>query len=97
MNLVILKRNSICLLAVRLTLSAIHLGIYAVVLRSNKYLNPISMSQCGRDQLYNPHTGLCMDYQCERPSCAPLIIKHGSATCTGNKEGDSCTITCSSG
>ncbi|XP_064650054.1 pappalysin-1-like [Lineus longissimus] len=75
-----------------------HIAISGVALRSYKYLDPITIKGCQDNELFNPQTGSCVAYaNCKRPLCGLYAVKHGEARCTGQEDGDVCTISCDQG
>lgn len=88
---------AMCSSGVLLTLHNPGIAISAVAGRSAR-LDVLQVAQCGREGLlYNPGTGLCIDYQCERSTCQEPRIKNANIECNGHGEGDSCSVTCQKG
>ncbi|XP_071495915.1 pappalysin-1-like [Diadema antillarum] len=79
---------------VRIQLSSPQIAISGVRLRSLVNFNPIALSECTGHQVFNPALGRCVDYQCERPTCATPTFPFADVTCSGLNEGDVCEVNC---
>ena len=89
--------KSVSLTGVRLSFRSHNISIAAVRLRSSRHLDPVTVASCGRQEVYNPHTGLCLASNCTRPPCHSPNVSHGRVLCTGEAEGDVCVVTCDDG
>nr|XP_006817135.1 PREDICTED: pappalysin-1-like [Saccoglossus kowalevskii] len=87
--------------AVLIKFTSPNIAISAVALRSHNGLDPITLAGCHPGELYNPATKQCTSYQCKKPMCNKLTIKHASSDCQDNDkdyvEGDICKVKCING
>ncbi|ESO86337.1 hypothetical protein LOTGIDRAFT_167151 [Lottia gigantea] len=82
---------------VRLTFTSFNISISAVRLRSYKYLDPITIASCTKDELFNPRSGHCVSHDSQLTTCPPYLLDHSTVLCTGHSDGDECSITCIEG
>ncbi|XP_062340727.1 pappalysin-1-like [Osmerus eperlanus] len=74
-------------------------AISGVGLRSFQYFDPITISGCQSNEIYNPVGQSCVHYSCEAIDCQEPPIRNAELKCSslGYFNGARCTITCNSG
>ncbi|KAL3870492.1 hypothetical protein ACJMK2_038547, partial [Sinanodonta woodiana] len=83
---------------VRIRFSYFNISISGLKVRSSNALNPVMISSCRDQELYDPRTGRCVPSTCSSHSnCDDFMIKYGVADCSGNHDGAVCKITCNDG
>uniref|UniRef100_A0A8C7SCY6 Pregnancy-associated plasma protein A, pappalysin 1a n=1 Tax=Oncorhynchus mykiss TaxID=8022 RepID=A0A8C7SCY6_ONCMY len=74
-------------------------AISGVGLRSFQFFDPITISGCQSNEIYNPMGQSCVHYSCEAINCQEPLIRNAELKCSslGFFNGARCTITCNSG
>uniref|UniRef100_A0A672PB06 Pappalysin-1-like n=1 Tax=Sinocyclocheilus grahami TaxID=75366 RepID=A0A672PB06_SINGR len=74
-------------------------AISGVGLRSFQFFDPITISGCQSNEIYNPMGQSCVHYSCEAIDCQEPLIRNAEVQCSdsGYFNGASCTVTCNSG
>ncbi|XP_010876234.3 pregnancy-associated plasma protein A, pappalysin 1a [Esox lucius] len=74
-------------------------AISGVGLRSFQFFDPITISGCQSNEIYNPMGQSCVHYSCEAIDCQEPLIRNAELKCSsqGFYNGARCTITCNSG
>uniref|UniRef100_A0A8C7FD39 Pappalysin-1 n=1 Tax=Oncorhynchus kisutch TaxID=8019 RepID=A0A8C7FD39_ONCKI len=74
-------------------------AISGVGLRSFQFFDPITISGCQSNEIYNPMGQSCVHYSCEAIDCQEPLIRNAELKCSslGFFNGARCTITCNSG
>ncbi|CAB1318528.1 unnamed protein product [Coregonus sp. 'balchen'] len=74
-------------------------AISGVGLRSFQFFDPITISGCQSNEIYNPMGQSCVHYSCEANDCQEPLIRNAELKCSslGFFNGARCTITCNSG
>ncbi|KAG9353900.1 hypothetical protein JZ751_012024 [Albula glossodonta] len=74
-------------------------AISGVGLRSFLYFDPITISGCQSNEIYNPMGQSCVHYSCEAMDCQEPMLRNAEVKCTttGYFNGARCTITCNRG
>ncbi|XP_012669767.1 pregnancy-associated plasma protein A, pappalysin 1a [Clupea harengus] len=74
-------------------------AISGVALRSFQYFDPITISGCQSNEIYNPMGQSCVHYSCEAIDCQKPLIRNAELRCSspGYFNGVRCTVTCTSG
>ncbi|XP_063051363.1 pregnancy-associated plasma protein A, pappalysin 1b [Engraulis encrasicolus] len=85
--------------AIRLGFSSPLVAISGVGLRSFQYFDPITISGCQSNEIYNPMGQSCVHYSCDAIDCQEPVVHHASMSCSsqGYFNGARCTITCHRG
>ncbi|XP_030640627.1 pregnancy-associated plasma protein A, pappalysin 1a [Chanos chanos] len=87
--------------AVLLIFRSEFVAISGVGLRSFQFFDPITISSCQSDEIYNPMGQSCVHYSCEASDCQELLIRNAVVRCSegggGFFNGARCTVTCHSG
>uniref|UniRef100_A0AAY4ATE2 Pappalysin-1 n=1 Tax=Denticeps clupeoides TaxID=299321 RepID=A0AAY4ATE2_9TELE len=74
-------------------------AISGVGLRSFQFFDPITISGCQSNEIYNPMGQSCVHYSCEAINCQKPLIRNADVRCSSNDyfNGARCTVTCRSG
>ncbi|XP_064153607.1 pappalysin-1-like [Anguilla rostrata] len=74
-------------------------AISGVGLRSFQYFDPITISGCQSNEIYNPMGQSCVHYSCELIDCQEPLVHNADMRCNspGFYNGARCTITCHRG
>uniref|UniRef100_A0A671KJD7 Pappalysin-1 n=1 Tax=Sinocyclocheilus anshuiensis TaxID=1608454 RepID=A0A671KJD7_9TELE len=74
-------------------------AISGVGLRSFQFFDPITISGCQSNEIYNPMGQSCVHYSCEAIDCQEPLIRNAEVQCSdsGYFNGARCTVTCNSG
>uniref|UniRef100_A0A8C5DAK0 Sushi domain-containing protein n=1 Tax=Gouania willdenowi TaxID=441366 RepID=A0A8C5DAK0_GOUWI len=76
-------------------------AISGVGLRSFQSFDPITISGCQSNEIYNPTGQSCVHYSCEAIDCQEPLIRNAELKCSSPGRhfynGDRCTIFCNSG
>nr|XP_015798245.2 pregnancy-associated plasma protein A, pappalysin 1a isoform X2 [Nothobranchius furzeri] len=76
-------------------------AISGVGLRSFQSFDPITISGCQSNEIYNPTRQSCVHYSCEAIDCQEPLIRNAELKCSSPGRhfynGDRCTIFCNSG
>ncbi|XP_023666885.1 pappalysin-1-like isoform X2 [Paramormyrops kingsleyae] len=74
-------------------------AISGVGLRSFQYFDPITISGCQSNEIYNPMGQSCVHYSCEALDCVELLVRNAAVQCAGlkNFNGARCTVSCDRG
>ncbi|XP_066517075.1 pregnancy-associated plasma protein A, pappalysin 1a [Hoplias malabaricus] len=73
-------------------------AISGVALRSFQFFDPITISSCQSNEIYNPMGQSCVHYSCEAVDCPELKVRSADLKCSGGVfNGARCTVTCHSG
>ncbi|XP_035248204.1 pappalysin-1-like [Anguilla anguilla] len=74
-------------------------AISGVGLRSFLYFDPITISGCQSNEIYNPMGQSCVHYSCEAVDCPEPTVRNAEVQCSGPGylNGARCTITCNRG
>ncbi|XP_057674681.1 pregnancy-associated plasma protein A, pappalysin 1a isoform X1 [Corythoichthys intestinalis] len=87
--------------AILVTFASRLVAISGVGLRSFQSFDPITISGCQSNEIYNPTGQSCVHYSCEAIDCQEPLIRNAELKCsnTGHHfyNGDRCTISCNSG
>uniref|UniRef100_A0A672G8D1 Pregnancy-associated plasma protein A, pappalysin 1a n=1 Tax=Salarias fasciatus TaxID=181472 RepID=A0A672G8D1_SALFA len=78
-----------------------YVAISGVGLRSFQSFDPITISSCQSNEIYNPTGQSCVHYSCEAIDCQEPLIRNAELKCSSPGRhfynGDRCTISCNSG
>nr|XP_023665369.1 pappalysin-1-like isoform X1 [Paramormyrops kingsleyae] len=71
-------------------------AISGVGLRSFQYFDPITISGCQSNEIYNPMGQSCVHYSCEAIYCQGPLIRNAEMACSSPRyfNGARCTVTC---
>ncbi|XP_028980532.2 pregnancy-associated plasma protein A, pappalysin 1b [Esox lucius] len=74
-------------------------AISGVGLRSFQYFDPITISGCQSNEIYNPMGQRCVHYSCDTIDCQDPVVHNAEMRCSspGYVNGVRCTITCNRG
>ncbi|XP_062873923.1 pregnancy-associated plasma protein A, pappalysin 1b [Trichomycterus rosablanca] len=74
-------------------------AISGVGLRSFQYFDPITISGCQSNEIYNPMGQSCVHYSCDTIDCQRPIVHNAEMKCSspGYFNGVRCTVTCNRG
>ncbi|XP_072548838.1 pregnancy-associated plasma protein A, pappalysin 1a [Salminus brasiliensis] len=73
-------------------------AISGVALRSFQFFDPITISGCQSNEIYNPMGQSCVHYSCEAIDCPEPKVRNAELRCSGGFfNGARCTVTCNSG
>ncbi|KAJ8408732.1 hypothetical protein AAFF_G00253670 [Aldrovandia affinis] len=74
-------------------------AISGIGLRSFLYFDPITISGCQSNEIYNPMGQSCVHYSCEAIDCQEPVVRNADVACAGPGyfNGARCTITCNRG
>ncbi|GAA6093315.1 pregnancy-associated plasma protein A, pappalysin 1a isoform X1 [Tachysurus ichikawai] len=73
-------------------------AISGVGLRSFQFFDPITISSCQSNEIYNPMGQSCVHYSCEAIDCQEPKVRNAELRCSsGFFNGARCTVTCNSG
>ncbi|XP_028851708.1 pregnancy-associated plasma protein A, pappalysin 1b [Denticeps clupeoides] len=74
-------------------------AISGVGLRSFQYFDPITISGCQTNEIYNPMGQSCVHYSCDAIDCQKPMVHNSLMDCSsqGYGNGARCTITCNRG
>ncbi|TRZ01170.1 hypothetical protein DNTS_014509 [Danionella cerebrum] len=74
-------------------------AVSGVGLRSFQFFDPITISGCQSNQIYNPMGQSCVHYSCEAMDCQQPLVRNADVRCSdgGYFNGARCTIVCHSG
>ncbi|KAM4533014.1 pregnancy-associated plasma protein A, pappalysin 1a isoform 1-T1 [Fundulus diaphanus] len=76
-------------------------AISGIGLRSFQSFDPITISGCQSNEIYNPTGQSCVHYSCEAIDCQEPLIRNAELKCSSPSRqfynGDLCTISCNSG
>ncbi|KAI4892633.1 hypothetical protein NFI96_021630, partial [Prochilodus magdalenae] len=74
-------------------------AISGVGLRSFQYFDPITISGCQSNEIYNPMGQSCVHYSCDAIDCQKPLVHNAEMKCSspGYFNGVRCTITCNRG
>ncbi|XP_030647527.1 pregnancy-associated plasma protein A, pappalysin 1b [Chanos chanos] len=74
-------------------------AISGVGLRSFQYFDPITISGCQSNEIYNPMGQSCVHYSCDAIDCQEPLVQNAEMKCSspGYFNGVRCTITCNRG
>ncbi|XP_023816397.1 pappalysin-1 isoform X1 [Oryzias latipes] len=87
--------------AIMVMFSSRYVAISGVGLRSFQSFDPITISGCQSNEIYNPTGQSCVHYSCEAIDCQEPLIRNAELKCSSPgrhfNNGDRCTISCNSG
>uniref|UniRef100_A0A3Q3AYG8 Pappalysin-1 n=1 Tax=Kryptolebias marmoratus TaxID=37003 RepID=A0A3Q3AYG8_KRYMA len=87
--------------AILVTFACRLVAISGVGLRSFQSFDPITISGCQSNEIYNPTGQSCVHYSCEAIDCQEPLIRNAELKCSSPGRhfynGDRCTIFCNSG
>ncbi|XP_015222644.2 pregnancy-associated plasma protein A, pappalysin 1a [Lepisosteus oculatus] len=85
--------------AILVKFRSIYVAISGVGLRSFQYFDPITISGCQSDEIYNPMGQSCVHYVCEAFDCQEPLIRNAELNCSSPSyiNGARCTVTCNRG
>uniref|UniRef100_A0A8C9U8J2 Pregnancy-associated plasma protein A, pappalysin 1a n=1 Tax=Scleropages formosus TaxID=113540 RepID=A0A8C9U8J2_SCLFO len=85
--------------AIIVSFSSHLVAISGVGLRSFQYFDPITISSCQSNEIYNPMGQSCVHYSCEAIECPEPLVRNAEVTCNshGYLNGARCTIICRRG
>ncbi|XP_026881426.2 pregnancy-associated plasma protein A, pappalysin 1a [Electrophorus electricus] len=90
--------------AILLTFRCELVAISGVGLRSFQFFDPITISSCQSNEIYNPMGQSCVHYSCEAIDCQEPKVRNAELRCSGGgSHGDGyfngarCNVTCNSG
>ncbi|KTG37601.1 hypothetical protein cypCar_00024502, partial [Cyprinus carpio] len=74
-------------------------AISGIGLRSFQFFDPITISGCQSNEIYNPMGQSCVHYSCEAIDCQEPLIRNAEVQCSdsGYFNGARCTVNCNSG
>uniref|UniRef100_A0A8B9JHB2 Pappalysin-1 n=1 Tax=Astyanax mexicanus TaxID=7994 RepID=A0A8B9JHB2_ASTMX len=73
-------------------------AVSGVALRSFQFFDPITISGCQSNEIYNPMGQSCVHYSCEAIDCPEPKVRNAELRCSGGFfNGARCTVTCNSG
>ncbi|XP_060762886.1 pregnancy-associated plasma protein A, pappalysin 1b isoform X4 [Neoarius graeffei] len=74
-------------------------AISGVGLRSFQYFDPITISGCQSNEIYNPMGQSCVHYSCDTIDCQKPMVHNAEMKCSspGYFNGVRCTVTCNHG
>uniref|UniRef100_A0A4W4HRZ7 Sushi domain-containing protein n=1 Tax=Electrophorus electricus TaxID=8005 RepID=A0A4W4HRZ7_ELEEL len=74
-------------------------AISGVGLRSFQYFDPITISGCQSNEIYNPMGKSCVHYSCDAIDCQNPLVQNAVMNCSSQSyfNGVRCTITCNRG
>ncbi|XP_041955675.1 pregnancy-associated plasma protein A, pappalysin 1b [Alosa sapidissima] len=75
------------------------LAVSGVGLRSFQYFDPITISGCQSNEIYNPMGQSCVHYSCDAIDCQEPVVHDASISCSspGYFNGARCTVICNRG
>ncbi|XP_076126259.1 pregnancy-associated plasma protein A, pappalysin 1b [Alosa pseudoharengus] len=75
------------------------LAVSGVGLRSFQYFDPITISGCQSNEIYNPMGQSCVHYSCDAMDCKEPVVHDASMSCSspGYFNGARCTVICNRG
>ncbi|KAJ7993848.1 hypothetical protein DPEC_G00258960 [Dallia pectoralis] len=85
--------------AILVTFRSKLVAISGVGLRSFQYFDPITISGCQSNEIYNPMGQSCVHYSCDTIDCQEPVVHNAEMKCSspGYVNGVRCTITCNRG
>uniref|UniRef100_A0A8C5AHB0 Pregnancy-associated plasma protein A, pappalysin 1a n=1 Tax=Gadus morhua TaxID=8049 RepID=A0A8C5AHB0_GADMO len=87
--------------AILVTFASELVAVSGVGLRSFQSFDPITISGCQSNEIYNPTGQSCVHYSCEAIDCQEPLIRNAELKCSSPGRhfynGDRCTIACDSG
>ncbi|XP_042612734.1 pappalysin-1-like isoform X1 [Cyprinus carpio] len=85
--------------AIIVSFSSSLVAISGVGLRSFQYFDPITISGCQSNEIYNPMGQSCVHYSCDATECQKPMVSNAEMKCNGPGyfNGARCTITCNRG
>ncbi|XP_017546484.2 pregnancy-associated plasma protein A, pappalysin 1b isoform X2 [Pygocentrus nattereri] len=74
-------------------------AVSGIGLRSFQYFDPITISGCQSNEIYNPMGQSCVHYSCDTIDCQKPLVHNAEMRCSspGYFNGVRCTITCNRG
>ncbi|KAA0716234.1 Pappalysin-1 [Triplophysa tibetana] len=74
-------------------------AISGIGLRTFQFFDPITISGCQSDEIYNPMGQSCVHYSCEAIDCQEPLIRNAEVKCSDGEyfNGARCTVTCNCG
>ncbi|XP_062399782.1 pregnancy-associated plasma protein A, pappalysin 1b [Sardina pilchardus] len=85
--------------AILLRFSCPLVAVAGVGLRSFQYFDPITISSCQSNEIYNPMGQSCVHYSCDAIDCQEPVVPQASVSCSGPGyfNGVHCSVTCNRG